>query len=77
MKKLAFTCRKYCISKLLAEASLNENKNSASTYSQTQKFKKELNKTNIKYCKKTDLKITEQDKILPLMYWLSINEDIN
>ena len=66
----AFTYRKYYISKLLAEVSPNKNKNSKSTYSQTQKSKEELIKANIKYCKKSDLKVTEQDKTLPIMCWL-------
>ena len=30
----------------------------------------ELIEINIKYCKKIDLKIIEQDKTLPIMYWL-------
>ena len=58
------------MSKILAEVSPNENKNSTSTYSQTLKSKEEIIKTNIKYCKNVDLKITEQDKILHIMYWL-------
>ena len=45
----AFMWRKYYISKLLAEVSPNENKNTASTYSQTQKSKEEIVKTNIEY----------------------------
>ena len=40
-KNLAFLCRKFFISKLLAEVSSNINKNSRSTYSQTQKSKEE------------------------------------
>ena len=65
----AFTYRKYYISKQLVEISPNKNKNSTSTYSQPLKFKEEI-KTNIKCRKKFDLKITEQDKTLPIMYWL-------
>ena len=38
-----------------------------------QKSNKELIETNIKYCKKFDLKITEQDKTFPIMYWLPKN----
>ena len=53
----AFICRKYYISnKLLAKVSSNENKNSTSTYSQTQKSKEEIIKTNIKNCKSLTLK---------------------
>ena len=29
-----------------------------------------LIKTNMKYCTKFDLKITEQDRTLPIIYWL-------
>ena len=54
----AFLCRKYYISKLLAEVSPNKNENSTLIYSQTQMYKEEFIKTNIKYCKKFDLKIT-------------------
>ena len=32
--------------------------------------KEEPIETNIKYCKKYNLKITEQDKTLPIIYWL-------
>ena len=53
---------------MLADVSPNKNKNS--TYSQTQESKDRIIKTNIKYCKKFGLKITEQDKTLPIMYWL-------
>ena len=35
-----------------------------------QKSNKELIETNIKYGKKFDLNITEQDKTFPIMYWL-------
>ena len=48
----------------------NQNKDLTSTYSQTQKSKEEHIETNIKYCKTCDLKTTEQDKTLPIMYWL-------
>ena len=65
----AFTYGKYYISKLLAEVSPNKNKNSTSTFSQTQKYKEEIIKANIKYCKKFNLKVTEQDKTLSIMYW--------
>ena len=66
--KFVFICRKYYISKLLADVSPNKNKNS--TYSQTQESKDRIIKTNIKYCKKFGLKIIEQDKTLLIMYWL-------
>ena len=45
-------------------------KKSTSTNLQTQKSKKKLIETNIKYCKKSDLKITKQEKTLPIIYWL-------
>ena len=56
-----FICRKFYIFKLLAEISLNKMKHSTSAYSQTKKFMEELVKTNIKYCKKFDPKIIEED----------------
>ena len=65
-----FICRKYYISKPLAEVSPIEIINSSSIYSQTTKSKEELIETNIKYCKKFDLKITEQDKTLSITYWV-------
>ena len=58
-----FLCRKYYISKLLAEVSPNKNKYSTAAYSETQKC-------NIKYFKKFKPKLTEQEKILSIMYWL-------
>ena len=58
------------MSNVLAEVSPNINKNLTSPYSQTQKSKEELIKTDIKYCKKNYLKITEQDKTFSIMYWL-------
>ena len=70
VSNFALICRKYYISKLSAEVPPNENKNSTPTYSQTQKSMEEIIKTNMKYCKKIDLKITEQDKSHPIMYWL-------
>ena len=63
LSNFSFISRKYYISKLLAEVSPNKNKNSTSTYSQTLKYKEEIIKTNIKYCKKFSKK-------LPIMYWL-------
>ena len=72
----AFICRKYYISKLLAEVSPSKNENSESTYSQTQKCKSKLIEINIKHCKKFDLIITEQHKTLPIMYWLPKMHDI-
>ena len=41
--------------------SLDKNKNSTSTSLQTQKFKEEFSEININYCKRIDLKITEQN----------------
>ena len=61
-------CRKYNISKQLAEVSPNKNENSTSSYSQTQKSKEDTLKTNIKYSKTPNLKLTEQDKTLPIIY---------
>lgn len=50
------------------EASPTENKNYTWTYSHTQKYKEEHIETNIKYCKKCDLEINEQNKPLPIMH---------
>ena len=70
----AFICRKYYIPKLLAEVSLNkikiENQPIHKHNGLRRKLLKVTTNTNIKYCKKFDLAITEQDKILPIMYWL-------
>ena len=49
---------------------LIKDKNLTSTYKRKQKPKEEIIETNIKYCEKFDLKITEQDKTLPIIYWL-------
>ena len=66
----AFICRKYYISKLLAEVFQNQIKLSTATYSPTLKSKEKITKTNIKYCRMFFLKITDQGKTLPIMYWL-------
>ena len=58
------------MSKLLAEVSPNKNKKLSSTQSKTQYSKEKIIETMIKYCKKFDFKITEQDKTFPIMYWL-------
>ena len=63
----SFICRKHYISKLLAEVSPDKKK-STSTYSQAQKFKEKITKSDVKYCEKCELKITEQDKTLSIMY---------
>ena len=65
----AFIYTKYYISKLL-EVYPNKNTNSVSTISQTQEFKEEVIKTNVKQCKRFFLKITEQGKTFSIMYWL-------
>ena len=56
--------------KILTEVTSNKSRNSTSPYLQTQKSKEEFIETNTKYCKRIDLKITEQDKTIPIMYWL-------
>ena len=53
---------------LLADVSPSINTNLTLTYSQTQNSKEKLIETNIKYCKNLDIKITEQDKTLTIMY---------
>ena len=64
----AYIFIKYKISKLVTEFSPNENKNSTSTYSQTQNYKEKIIQTNIKYWKKFYLKKIDQDQTLPIMY---------
>ena len=64
----AYIFRKYKISKLVTEFSPNKNKNSTSTYSQTQKSEEKIIQSNIKYWKKFYLKKIDQDETLPIMY---------
>ena len=65
----AFICRKYYISKLLSEVGYG-NTPSQKTYSQVDISKEDIINANINYCKKFDLDVTNNDKTLPIMYWL-------
>ena len=63
-----FICKKYYISKLLAEVGPSNSKYKIClkvTYSM-----KIIIQVNINYCKKFDLNIIEVNKSLPIMYWL-------
>ena len=63
---------KFSLSSLLKHQAIsrNKSKNSTSIYSQTQKSKEKIIKTNIKYCEKVDLLVSDQEKTIPKMYWL-------
>ena len=67
-KKIAFICKIYYISKLLAEINLSNSK--STTYSKATHSIEEIIQPNIRSCKKFDLNITQLDKLLPIMYWL-------
>ena len=58
----------YYIFKLLAELGLTNSK--SKKYSKAANSIEEIIQTKIYYCKKFDLKITELDKLLPIMHWL-------
>ena len=60
----AFICKKYYISKLLAEVDLSNSK--SKTYSEATHSIDEIIQANINYCKKFDPYITEVDKTLPI-----------
>ena len=63
----SFICRKYYISKLLAEVFPNKNKNSPSISSQTQKSKEELARNT---AKNVTVKQLNKTKTPSIMYWL-------
>ena len=63
-----FICKKYYISKLLAEIGLSNPK--SKTYSKATHSIREIIEANINYRKKFGLNIKEIDKSLPIMYWL-------
>ena len=67
-KKIAFICKIYYISKLLAEINLSNSK--STTYSKATHSIEEIIQPNIRSCKKFDLNITQLDKLFPIMYWL-------
>ena len=63
----AFICTKhYTISRFFP----SKNNKNLRKYSETQNSKEEIVKTNIKYCKKFDFKLTKQGKTFHIMYWL-------
>ena len=67
-KNIAFICKIYYISKLLAEIDLSNSK--SKTYSKATHSIKVIIQPNIRSCKKFDLNIIKLDKSLPIMYWL-------
>ena len=64
----AFICKKYYVSVILKELGLSGL--SSNTYEKSNLSKDEIINNNIKFCEKFGLKITEEQKSLPLMYWL-------
>lgn len=70
LNNFVFTCGKQYIFKLLADVSPDKNINSTSRKTKqkkTQKSREELIETNVKYCEKSFLASTEQDKSLRIM----------
>ena len=63
----AFICKKFYVSRILAELHVNGGSN---TYKLSSLGQEELINNNIKFCKKFDLNVTEKEKALPIMYWL-------
>ena len=61
----ALICKQYYISKFLVEVGLSNSK--SKLYSKPTHSMLEIIQTNINYCKKFDLNITELDKSLPLL----------
>ena len=63
----AFICKKFYIQTLLKEVDFLENKND--TYKVTERIASDIIDTNIEFCKKYNLKVPEEHKTLPIMYW--------
>ena len=47
-----------------------DNISTYSTYSKTNFLKDDIIKNNENYCQKFDIKLTDKDCFLPIMYWL-------
>lgn len=63
----AFVCKKFYVSKLLAEIGVNTE--GSNTYSQVDTPSEEIVENNIMFCKRFGLQLTEEQKCLPIMYW--------
>ena len=66
----AFICKKFYVSKILSELGVDGKNTSNLTYKNVQLTKEEIIKNNEKYLSSFDLKLTENDHSLPIMYWL-------
>ena len=64
----AFICKRYYITRLLSEVGVPNGNNP--TYQQTNKDSEHIICDNIELCEKFGLETTEQDKCLPIMYWI-------
>ena len=64
----AFICKKYYITRLLSEVGIPQGNNL--TYKKLDKNKDEIIGDNIALCEKFGLETTENDKCLPIMYWI-------
>ena len=64
----SFICKKYYVSRILQEVGLNGSP--STTYNNVDIPKADIINDNANYCNKFDLKLTEKQKALPIMYWL-------
>ena len=63
-----YICKKYYVARILEEVGLNGS--TSPTYNIVNICKAEIINTNAEYCNKFDLKLTEKQEALPIMYWL-------
>ena len=64
----AFICKKFYVSRILAE--LDQSNPNNNTYKLSSDSPEDLISDNIKLCEKFDLQVTEKQKALPIMYWM-------
>ena len=67
-KNVAIICKKYYVEVLLKEIGIIGNGNK--TYSKSEKAHDEIINENMEYTKRLGLKFNEDEKSLPLMYWI-------
>ena len=65
----AFICKLFYISKILSKVGKYSNIQSNSVYSKANLSKDDIIKNNENYCQKFDLKLTDKDRSVPIMYW--------
>ena len=64
----AFVCKKYYVARLMKEVGIPDN--STPTYQLANRNKESIIQNNIEFCERYSLKVPDDNKILPIMYWI-------